>query len=146
IVELIADERDLDGDTQVTMYPPSEVELNETTNKVLAAVERVNPSRVVLDSLSELRLLAQNSLRYRRQILALKQFFIGRRCTIVLLDDRTSEGSDLQLQSIAHGVISLEQLAPIYGAERRRLRVIKFRGTGFRGGYHDFSIREGGLS
>jgi circadian clock protein KaiC len=100
---------------------------------------------VVFDSLSEMRLLAQNSLRYRRQILALKQFFLGRRCTVLLLDDRTSEGSDLQLQSIAHGVLSLEQLAPIYGAERRRLRVTKFRGTSYRGGYHDFSIRPGGL-
>jgi circadian clock protein KaiC len=145
IVELIAEERDLDGDTQVTMYHPSEVELNETTRKVLDAVERVNPSRVVFDSLSEMRLLAQNSLRYRRQILALKQFFIGRHCTVLLLDDGTSETSDLQLHSIAHGVMTLEQRAPIYGAARRRLRVIKFRGTHFRGGFHDFSIERGGL-
>src|SRR5204863_3436891 len=115
------------------------------TKKILDAVERVNPSRVIFDSLSEMRLLAQSSLRYRRQILALKQFFIGRNCTVILLDDRTSEGSDLQLQSIAHGVISLDQLAPIYGAERRRLRVVKFRGTDFRGGYHDFVIRREGL-
>ena len=146
IVELIAEEKDLDGDAQVTMYPPSEVELTETTKKILDAVERINPSRVIFDSLSEMRLLAQSSLRYRRQILALKQFFIGRNCTVILLDDRTSEGSDLQLQSIAHGVISLDQLAPIYGAERRRLRVVKFRGTDFRGGYHDFVIRRGGLA
>jgi circadian clock protein KaiC len=145
IVELIAEEKDLDGESQVTMYHPSEVELNETTRKVLDAVGRFNPARVVFDSLSEMRLLAQNSLRYRRQILALKQFFIGRKCTVLLLDDRTSEGSDLQLQSTAHGVISLEQLAPIYGGARRRLRVMKFRGTSFRGGYHDFSILEGGL-
>ena len=108
-------------------------------------MEKTNPSRIVFDSLSELRLLAQNSLRYRRQILALKQFFIGRKCTVLLLDDRTSEGSDLQLQSIAHGVISLDQLAPVYGAERRRLRVMKLRGSSFRGGYHDFTIREGGI-
>ncbi len=145
IVELIANQDDLDGESQVTMYHPSEVELTETTNMVLAAVEKTKASRIVFDSLSELRLLAQNSLRYRRQILALKQFFIGRKCTVLLLDDRTSEGSDLQLQSIAHGVISLEQLAPLYGAERRRLRVVKFRGTSFRGGYHDFAIRKGGL-
>ena len=145
IVELIAEEKDLDGDTQVTMYSPSEIELNETTKKILDAVEKLNPSRVVFDSLSEMRLLAQNSLRYRRQILALKQFFIGRHCTVILLDDRTAEGSDLQLQSIAHGVITLEQLAPVYGAERRRLRVMKFRGTDFRGGYHDFAIRKGGI-
>src|SRR5947209_6050992 len=90
-------------------------------NISLKVFETVNPSRIVFDSLSELRLLAQNSLRYRRQILALKQFFVGRKCTVVLLDDKTSENSDLQLQSIAHAVISLEQLAPEYGAERRRL-------------------------
>ncbi len=110
IVELIAGERDLDPDTQITMYPAAEVELNETTKRILAAVESCNPSRVVFDSLSEMRLLAQSSLRYRRQILALKQFFVGRNCTVVLLDDKTSEGSDLHLQSIAHAVISLEQL------------------------------------
>jgi circadian clock protein KaiC len=145
IVELIAGEKELAGDAQVTMYHPSEVELSETTKTVLDAVERVNPQRVIFDSLSEMRLLAQSSLRYRRQILALKQFFIGRHCTVLLLDDRTAEGSDTQLQSIAHGVISLEQMAPEYGAERRRLRVMKFRGTAYRGGYHDFCIREGGL-
>jgi circadian clock protein KaiC len=146
IVELVSEEGGLDEAAQVTMYHPSEVELSETTKRVLAAVERVNPSRVVFDSLSEMRLLAQSSLRYRRQILALKQFFIGRHCTVLLLDDRTSEGSDLQLQSIAHGVISLEQLAPVYGTARRRLRVLKFRGTGYRGGYHDFTIVQGGLA
>ena len=145
IVELIAEESDLDGESQVTMYHPSEVELTETTRRVLDAVEETNASRIVFDSLSELRLLAQNSLRYRRQILALKQFFIGRKCTVLLLDDRTSEGSDLQLQSIAHGVVSLDQLSPVYGAERRRLRVMKLRGSSFRGGYHDFTIREGGI-
>ena len=145
IVELISQQNDLDGESEVTMYHPSEVELTETTRKVLAAVERINPTRIVFDSLSEIRLLAQDSLRYRRQILALKQFFVGRKCTVLLLDDGTSEGSDLQLHSIAHGVVSLEQLAPVYGAERRRLRIIKFRGTSFRGGYHDFAIRQGGL-
>ncbi|MDB5336012.1 MAG: kaiC 1 [Planctomycetaceae bacterium] len=145
IMELSSDDNDLNGDGQVTMYHPSEVELNETTKKVLDAVARLKPSRVVFDSLSEMRLLAQSSLRYRRQILALKQFFIGRNCTVILLDDRTSEGSDLHLQSIAHGVISLEQMAPVYGAERRRLRVMKLRGTDFRGGYHDFTIQRGGI-
>ncbi len=145
IIELIGDAGELDGANQVTMYHPSEVELTETTKRVLDAVERVNPTRVVFDSLSEMRLLAQSSLRYRRQILALKQFFIGRKCTVLLLDDHTAEDSDLQLQSIAHGVISLEQLAPLYGAARRRLRVVKFRGTDFRGGYHDFTIRHDGL-
>ena len=146
IVELIAEEKDLATDAQVTMYPPSEVELTETTKKILDAVQRTNPSRIIFDSLSEMRLLAQSSLRYRRQILALKQFFIGRNCTVLLLDDRTSEGSDLQLQSIAHGVISLEQLSPVYGPARRRLRVIKYRGTDYRGGFHDFVIRGGGLT
>lgn len=145
IMELAAQERELDRDKQVTMYPPSEVELTETTQKMLQSIERINPSRVVLDSLSELRLLAQSSLRYRRQILAMKQFFVGRRCTVLLLDDGTSEGPDLQLHSIAHGVISLEQLAPLYGAARRRLRAIKVRGSNFRGGYHDFTIERGGL-
>lgn len=145
IVELAASEKDLISDSQLTMYHPSEVELNETTKAVLDAVQRSNPTRIVFDSLSELRLLAQNSLRYRRQILALKQFFAGRSCTVLLLDDRTSEGSDTQLQSIAHGVITLEQLAPVYGAERRRVRIMKFRGAKYRGGYHDFTIQTGGI-
>src|SRR5688572_12221308 len=145
IVELTAEEHDLNADAQITMYPAAEVELHETTKKILDAVAKINPSRVVFDSLSELRLLAQSSLRYRRQILALKQFFIGRKSTVLLLDDKTSEGSDLHLQSIAHAVISLEQLAPVFGAARRRVRVIKFRGTDYRGGYHDFTIRKGGL-
>jgi circadian clock protein KaiC len=145
LVELTASENDLAADTQLTMYHPSEVELSETTRMVLEAVRKSNATRIVFDSLSELRLLAQNSLRYRRQILALKQFFSGRKCTVLLLDDRTAEGHDTQLQSIAHGVLSLEQLAPLYGAERRRLRVLKMRGSSYRGGYHDFCIRPGGL-
>src|SRR4029079_2914660 len=101
--------------------------------------------RIVIDSLSEMRLLAQSPLRYRRQILALKQFFIGRECTVFLLDDLTSETEDLQLQSIAHGVVSLEQRCPEYGSERRRLRITKLRGQSYRGGYHDFVVRRGGL-
>ena len=145
IVELIADEDNLEADSQVTMYHPSEVELSATTKSILEAVDRLKPARVVIDSLSELRLLAQNSLRYRRQILALKQYFTGRHCTVLLLDDHTSEDSDVQLHSIAHGVITLEQLAPVYGAERRRLRVLKMRGSQYRGGYHDFCIEPGGL-
>ncbi len=145
ILELIADVEELGGEQEVTMYHPAEVELTETIRKVLDAVARVNPARVVFDSLSELRLLAQSSLRYRRQILALKQFFTGRKTTVLLLDDLTSETTDLQLQSIAHGVITLEQLAPVYGAARRRLRVVKFRGTSYRGGFHDFSIEPEGV-
>jgi circadian clock protein KaiC len=145
VVELLADEAELAGELDVTMYHPSEVELTRTTRKVLEAVERHRPSRVVFDSLSELRLLAQSSLRYRRQILALKQFFNGRGCTVLLLDDRTAEGPDLQLQSIAHGVISLDQHAPPYGRLVRRMQVVKFRGSDFRSGYQDVTLRHHGL-
>ncbi len=145
ICELIPSEESLLPEAQSRMFHPSEVELSETTQAVLAEVERIEPTRVVFDSLSEMRLLAQSPLRYRRQILALKQFFSGRNCTVLLLDDRTSESADLQLHSLAHGVVVLQQLAPEYGAERRRLRVVKMRGKRFRGGFHDFSILEGGL-
>ena len=145
IIELLADDPELAGEHDVTMYHPSEVELTRTTRKVLDAVERYAPHRVVFDSLSELRLLAQSSLRYRRQILALKQFFNGRNCTVVLLDDRTAEGPDMQLQSIAHGVISLDQHAPPYGRLVRRLQVVKFRGSDFRSGYQDVSLRHRGV-
>lgn len=145
VCELTPSEESLLPDAQTRMFHPSEVELGETTKAVLAEVERSKPTRVAFDSLSEMRLLAQNPLRYRRQILALKQFFAGRRCTVLLLEDRTSEVSDIQLQSIAHGVVTLEQLAPEYGAERRRLRVVKMRGQQYRGGFHDFRIVRGGL-
>ncbi|HET7537455.1 MAG TPA: ATPase domain-containing protein [Candidatus Didemnitutus sp.] len=145
VVEIGLRDGQLDAENTITMFNPSEVELGETIQSVLAAVERVNPSRVVFDSLSEMRLLAQNSLRYRRQIMALKQFFVGRECTVLLLEDGTTEAPDPQLQSIAHGVITLAQLSPDYGGERRRLRVTKFRGGSFRGGYHDFVIVRGGL-
>jgi len=132
-------------DDQYTFFHPSEVELGETTQAVLSEVERVSPRRVVFDSLSEMRLLAREPLRYRRQILGLKQFFVGRDCTVLLLDDRTSADGDLQLRSLAHGVVTLEQLAPEYGAERRRMRVVKLRGVKFLGGFHDFVIATGGL-
>jgi circadian clock protein KaiC len=145
IVELVPDEHELASEEQLTMLPASEVELGETIRRVLEAVERSAPSRMVLDSLSELRLLAQGSLRYRRQILALKQFFVGRQCTIVMIDDRTGEGPDLQLHSIAHGVIALNSSAPTYGQIRRELQVVKFRGSDFISGFHDFSIRRDGL-
>jgi circadian clock protein KaiC len=145
IRELVASEEALAADSQYTMYHPAETELVETTNAMINEVERVKPNRVVIDSLSELRLLAQSPLRYRRQILALKQFFTGRQCTVLLLDDRTSDDTDLQVRSIAHGVITLEQLSPEYGAERRRLRVVKLRGKKYRGGFHDFTIIKGGL-
>lgn len=143
IVELVVGDQESDGD--VLMYHPSEVELTDTTRKVFDAVEQHRPSRMVFDSLSELRLLAQSSLRYRRQILAMKQFFADRGCTVLLLDDNTSEGPDMQLQSIAHGVISLENRAPAYGRALRQLQVIKFRGSDFHSGYQHFAIRSGGL-
>ena len=143
--ELVPSEDSLRPDDQYTMFHPSEVELGETTKTILADVERVKPARVVFDSLSELRLLAGNPLRYRRQILALKQFFSGRKCTVLLLDDMTSSEHDLQVQSIAHGAVRLEQMYPEYGSERRRLIVLKYRGRRFRGGYHDYVIRPGGL-
>jgi circadian clock protein KaiC len=146
ILELVTPEAELEADNQYSMFQPSDVELNITTRSILTEVERIKPSRVVIDSLSEMRLLAQNPLRYRRQILALKQFFIGRDCSVFLLDDLTSETEDLQLQSIAHGVISLEQLSPEYGADRRRLRITKLRGQKYRGGFHDFNIESGGLN
>ena len=146
LVELIADQSEFDGEAQLTMFHPSEIDLTETTRKVLEAVERVNPQRLVFDSLSELRLLAQNSLRYRRQILAFKQFLIGRDCTVLMLDDRTAEVADMKLQSIAHGVISLDYKAPAYGRARRELQVLKFRGSDFASGFHDFVVRKGGLT
>jgi circadian clock protein KaiC len=135
----------LTGEEQNTLFHPSEVELAETTKAVFDLCSRVKPQRVVLDSLSEIRLLAQSPLRYRREVLALKQYFAGRNCTVLMLDDRSGGVGDPHLQSIAHGVVSLEQLAPLYGAHRRRVRVVKMRGVAFRGGYHDFEIRRGGL-
>lgn len=145
IRELTPSEEALRPEDQYTIFHPSEVELGETTRTILDEVIRIQPTRIVFDSLSELRLLAGNALRYRRQILALKHFFNGRNCTVVLLDDMTSTDHDLQVQSIAHGVISLDQLNPDYGIERRRLRVVKYRGVHFRGGYHDYVIRKGGI-
>jgi circadian clock protein KaiC len=143
--ELLPSDESLNPDAQSRLFHPSEVELSDTTRSILGEVARREPRRVVFDSLSEMRLLAQHPLRYRRQVLALKQFFIGRACTVLLLDDRTAGDHDLQLHSLAHGVVTLQHLAQEYGAERRRLRVVKMRGSPFRGGYHDFMIRTGGL-
>ena len=131
ILELMPSEAELEPEHQNTIFHPAEVELAATTKRVLEDVDRLKPSRVVFDSLSELRLLAGAPLRYRRQILALKQSFATRRCTVVLLDDMTAADHDLQMQSIVHGVIRLEQLAPEYGGERRRLRVTKYRGVAY---------------
>ena len=146
IVELSAIDQQLAAQAQNTLFHSSEVELTETTKLLLDAVERVKPTRVAFDSLSELRLLSQTPLRYRRQILAFKQYFAGRNCTTLLLDDNTAEGADAHVLSLAHGVIVLEQLSPEYGRERRRLNVRKVRGTTYRGGYHDFVIERGGLT
>jgi len=145
LFELVADETRLQPETQYTVFSPSEIELADTTNAVLAEVERLQPARVVFDSLSELRLLAGNSLRYRRQILGLKHYFAGRQCTVLLLDDRTADGHDLQLQSIAHGVIMLESVEREYGIKKRRLEVKKLRGAQFREGFHDYCIKHGGV-
>ena len=145
IREMLPSQDSLQPDEQYTMFHPSEVELSETTLKILSDVEALKPTRVVFDSLSELRLLSGNSLRYRRQILALKQFFAGRTCTVLLLDDMTAMEHDLQVQSIAHAVLRLEQIHSDYGTARRRLAVMKFRGQQFRGGYHDYKINCGGV-
>jgi circadian clock protein KaiC len=145
VMELSAVDQTAGLDSENTLFEPSEVELQETTRRILIEIERIQPERVVFDSLSELRLLAQTALRYRRQILALKQYFAGKQTTVLMLDDRTSEPTDLQLQSLAHGVVMLERTTPVYGADRHRLRVVKLRGRKFRSGYHDFAIGTGGL-
>jgi len=145
IFELVPPESLLDEDQQQSLLYSSDLELGETTKRIFEAFERVKPVRVVLDSLSEIRLLAQSSLRYRRQILALKHYFARSGATVVMLDDLSSEVNDRTMHSIAHGVIRLEELSPEYGAERRRLRVLKYRGQRYRGGFHDFIIDTGGV-
>lgn len=145
IFELVPPESLLDEKQQQSLLYSSDLELGETTRMIFDAVERTNPARVVIDSLSEIRLLAQSSLRYRRQVLALKHYFARSGATVLLLDDMTTDTLDKTVHSVAHGVIRLEELAPEYGAERRRVRVIKYRGRKFRGGYHDFTIKTGGL-
>jgi len=146
IFELAPPESLLDADHQQSLLYSSDLELGETTRRIFDVFERVRPRRVVLDSLSEIRLLAQGSLRYRRQVLAFKHYFARHGVTVLFLDDLTSDMHDQTVHSVAHGVIKLEELAPVYGAERRRLRVSKYRGQAFRGGYHDFTIRAGGVA
>ncbi|PWU02233.1 MAG: circadian clock protein KaiC [Terriglobia bacterium] len=145
LYELEASQARLKPEQEYTVFHPEEVELTETAQQVYAEVERIKPARVVFDSLSELRLLSREPLRYRRQILSLKQFFAGRNCTVLLLDDTVGRSSDLQLQSISHGVLSLERLGQEYGVSRRRLNVVKLRGATFRDGFHDYVIKTGGL-
>ncbi|RYE36301.1 MAG: circadian clock protein KaiC, partial [Hyphomicrobiales bacterium] len=143
LYELIPPENLLDEDQQQSLLYSSDLELGETTKRIFEAFERSRPDRVVLDSLSEIRLLAQSSLRYRRQILALKHYFARSGATVLMLDDLTTDTNDKTVHSVAHGVIRLEELAPDYGAERRRMRVLKYRGRRFRGGFHDFAILTG---
>ena len=145
IYEMTPVDEEISVEAQYTVFHPSDVELADTTAAVLKEVERVRPKRVVIDSLSELRMLARDALRYRRQVLGLKRYFAGRDCTVLLLDDRTAEGNDLQLQSIAHGVIMMQSQEREFGVKRRRLEVRKIRGSRFREGFHDFSIETGGM-
>ncbi len=145
IHELLPPEELLDADMQQSLLYSSDLELGETTRALLEVFERVKPDRIVIDSLSEIRLLAQSSLRYRRQVLALKHYFARANTTVLMLDDLTAEADDKTMHSIAHGVIRLEELNPEYGSERRRLKVLKYRGQRYRGGYHDFIIDTGGV-
>jgi circadian clock protein KaiC len=145
IFELVPPESLLDEQQQQSLLYSSDLELGETTKRIFESFEKAKPQRVVLDSLSEIRLLAQSSLRYRRQILALKHYFARSGATVLMLDDLTSEANDRTMHSVAHGVIRLEELSPEYGPERRRLRIIKYRGQRYRGGYHDFVIETGGI-
>ncbi len=145
IVEIIASEESLDPQARYTMYHPSEVELGETMKRLYEEAARIRPTRLVFDSLSELRLLAENPLRYRRQIFALKQHFAREGCTVLFVDDRASDQREMPLHTLAHGIITLERNDVEYGSLRRRLQVSKLRGRAFREGYHDFAIRRGGL-
>ena len=145
VEDIIPSENILHPDQQFTIFHPSEIEMGLTTQRILDTIEKYKPSRVVLDSLSELQLLAESPLRYRRQVLALKQYLAGKGCTTLFLDDRTALSGDLQVRSVAHGVITLELINQSYGSERRRVRVVKYRGIAFRGGSHDYKIVTGGL-
>jgi circadian clock protein KaiC len=145
VEDIIPNENILHPDHQFTIFHPSEIEMGMTTQRILETIEKYKPTRVVLDSLSELQLLAESPLRYRRQVLALKQYLAGKGCTTLFLDDRTALSGDLQVRSVAHGVITLELINQDYGSERRRVRVVKYRGIAFRGGSHDYKIVTGGL-
>ena len=145
ILELTPADVRVGQDEQYTIFDPSEVELSDTIRAVIERVNLLNPSRVVIDSLAEFRLLAREPIRYRRQILALKQFFVGRHSTVLLLDDRSGYQPDLQVQSISHGVLRLEYYVGEWGAERRRIQITKLRGVKYRGGFHDVRIETGGV-
>lgn len=145
MLELNSIEEQLKPEAQNTVFHPSEVEMNQTVNVLSKEVDRIKPTRIVFDSISEMRMLAENSLRYRRQMLALKQFFAKYNCTVLLLDDLTTTPQDLQVQSIVHGVINLQKLHPEFGNERRRLNIVKLRGIEYLGGFHDYIIKHGGV-
>src|SRR5688500_2087724 len=145
IFELSALEQQLAQEERNTVFHPAEIELNKTTQMLLQRIEEVKPKRLVLDSLSELRLLSDSPLRYRRQMLSFKQFFAGQQMTVLLLDDHSADGGDLHVQSIAHGVITIEQVVSDYGSEKRRIKINKMRGLNFVGGYHDAMIVSGGM-
>ena len=145
MLELGSIEDQLKPESQNTIFYPSEVEMNQTINVLYSEIERIRPQRVVFDSISEMRMLAESSLRYRRQMLALKQYFAKQDCTVLMLDDLTTSAKDLQVQSIVHGVINLQKLHPEFGNERRRLNIVKLRGIEYMGGFHDYIIRKGGI-
>ncbi|SEC60459.1 ATPase domain-containing protein [Terriglobus roseus] len=145
IAEFVPEEASLSAEQQYTVFHPSEVELAGTVEKLVSTLDDLQPDRLVVDSLSELRLLASDSMRYRRQLLALKQYFAGKSTTVLLLDDLTGNGRDLQLHSIAHGVIRLEKISRSYGATRRQIEIVKLRGSGYREGFHDYVIQRGGV-
>lgn len=145
LIDLSTLEKLLNPDEQNSLFHPSDVELNQVTDLILNKIDEVSPERIVFDSISEMRLLAETALKYRRQILSLKQALSDRECTVLFLDDLTVSGQDLQIHSIAHGVLTLSRLNNDYGGERRRLRVMKLRGVDFTGGFHDFQITTGGI-
>jgi circadian clock protein KaiC len=145
IFEVRPPELDQTGSDQYTVFHPSEVELVDVMQGILSKLEKTEAGRIVFDSMSEIRMLARDPLRYRRQILSLKQFFVGRKCTVLLLDDRTGDRQDTQLQSICHGAIRMESLSREYGPQRRQIQVLKLRASRFREGQHDYEIEKGGL-
>ncbi|UHC19470.1 AAA family ATPase [Methylobacterium currus] len=145
VFELVPPESLFEESQQQSLLYSSDLELGESTRAILQAVKERKPDRIVLDSLSEIRLLAGGSLRYRRQILALKHYFAVQGATVLMLDDLTADVMDKAVHSVAQGVVRLEELTPEYGAERRRLRIAKYRGQRYRGGYHDFTIATGGV-
>jgi len=145
LIEMNSLSERVEDEANYTVYHPSDVELGETVKRIRAEVERLNPERVALDSVSELKILSQTGVRYRREVLGLKQFFAGRNCSVLVLDDRTTPQAEQQLQSIAHGVIRLERQGREYGTTRRQVHIVKMRGVRFQEGQHDFVIRTGGV-